>query len=247
MLVRHTTDDTFECITQEHHALVSGLLASAWLPTRLPPLLVQVIGWHDNPWRPVDREPLYNTETGLPHDFVDYPKSEKIEFYQRGLDQMESVHPWMAYMISRHYTTFAGTRDLDDFNDSESERRERLAERIDDALIDYADEALDWIKFFDVWSLYLCMAGSETVEGTVPVWLRDPSDWATAPDETEIELSWTDDVTLELSPWPFARETVTLDLHLRRLPRRADDPGELEALWQAADREVRPLTIERRA
>ncbi len=245
MLVRPTIDDTFECITQEHHALVSGLLASAWLPTRLPPLLVQVIGWHDNPWRPIDRDPDYHPDTGLPHDFVSYPMELKLECYREGLDDLESVHPWMAYMISRHYTAFAGTRELEEFNEHEARRRERLADRIAPELIDYADEALEWVQFFDVLSLYLGLAGPRSTPDALPRWLEDPNDWSLAPDETELELTWEDDATLAVEPWPFARETVTLDLHLRRLTRRADDEDDLETLWKKADLDVRPMTLRR--
>ena len=245
MLIRSTTNGTYECITQEHHALLSGVLAGAWLPTRLPALLVQAIGLHDNPWRAVDADPIFDSEAGLPHDFLHYPKAEKIAFYRSGIDELEEVHPYIAYVVSRHYTTFAGTRDATTLTEPEAERRERLAEQIRDQLIDEADVALEWVKFFDILSLYVCLAGPKSVDATIPAWLADPTDWGVAPDETEIALEWKDDQTLAVDPWPFLRPELRFELYGRRLAQTFDDAEAMQEAWGQAETVVRPIQFVR--
>jgi hypothetical protein len=245
MLIRTTTDGTHECMTQEHHALLSGVLAGAWLPTRLPALLVQAIGLHDNPWRPVDAEPTFDPEAGLPHDFLGYPKAEKLDFYRRGIDQLEEVHPYVAYVVSRHYTTFAGTKDAEALTEPEAERRERLAERIRRPLLDEADVALEWVKYFDILSLYICLDGPRATEDSVPPWLEDPTDWAEAPDGTELEFEWRDDRTLAIEPWPFTSKAMDYCLHFRRLDGRTDDAEAFREQWADAPMDVRPVEFVR--
>jgi hypothetical protein len=243
MLIRHRTDGSFECITQEHHALISGLLATEWAPTRLDPLLIQTIGLHDNPWREADTAPAYDPETGLPYDFLSYPTPRKLVMYDTGLSALEALHPWTAYIVSRHYTTFAGTRDIDEFTAQEQTRRERLAEQISETRLADSDDALAWVKFFDVASLYLCLGGPKASDDSVPAWLEDPSTWNEAPDGTEVEWNWYDDGSVGLRPWPFARAELTVDIHHRRLDGPVDNPEALGSTWTDASRGVRQVTF----
>lgn len=243
MLIRHTTDETFEVTPQEHHAMLSGMLAQAWAQCHLHPALSSAITLHDAPWRDVDAEPLFNPETGLPHDFIDYPMDEKISFYRRGIDHLERVHPYVAYMVSLHYTTFAGTKGVERLQAPERERRERLEARLDESFASGAERALEWVKFFDVFSLHLCLTGPRAVDEAIPRWLRDSSAWSTAPDGTDLTLGWSDARTLEVSPWPFDKAELTFDLHHRVLRQRADNPDALRSSWDEADLSRRPLRL----
>lgn len=248
MLIRPTADQTFECVTQEHHAVVSGMLAHAWVGSleggRLDPLWVQAIGLHDNPWRASDAEPSLDEERGLPHDFITYPMDDKIALYRRGLDALEEVHPFVAHLVSRHYTTFSGTRDLERLNRPERERRARLEGLIDPARLDGSDQALAWIKFFDIFSLHLCLTGPRTQQDAIPRWLTDPDRWSTAPDGTELELRWRDDTTLSVEPWPFVAQELSCELYLRVLDERIDEPQALQSVWDAASVQMRSVRLE---
>lgn len=244
MLIRPTTDSTFECITQEHHAVVSGLLAAAWAESRLDPLLVQAIGLHDNPWRPSDAEPLYNEERGLPHDFITFPMDQKIALYRQGIDQLEEVHPWIAHLVSRHYTTFSGTRDVEELQVPEEMRRQRLEQVITSARLEASDEALRWVKFFDIFSLHLCLTGPRAKQGAIPRWLSDPDKWSTAPDGTELELRWSDESTLSVTPWPFEGTGLGCELYVRVLDSPHESAGALQQVWNEAQLETRPLRLQ---
>ena len=243
MLIRPTTDATFECLSQEQHALLSGVLAGAWTPSRLDPMLVQIIGLHDTPWRAHDRTPELDPDAGLPHDFISYPMGPKIEMYREGIDQLEALHPYAAYLVSRHYTTFAGTRDAAELTEPEAERRRRLEDELADDLVEAADEDLGWIKFFDIFSLHLCLTGPGADPESIPRWLQDPTGWATAPDETELEIAWSDDATLTVDPWPFAHGQLHFDLHLRILSERSDTEPALLDRWEDAPHRTRPLAL----
>jgi len=243
MLIRHTADDTYELVPQEHHATLSGLLSRAWAPCHLQPTLVTAITLHDAPWRDVDTAPRFNPDTGLPHDFIDYPIDDKIAFYREGIDKLERLHPYVAYMVSLHYTTFAGTTDVARLQALERERRERLAEVIDEPLVSGAERALEWVKFFDVFSLHLCLTGPKALEEVIPRWLRDPSSWSTAPDDTALSLAWRDDTTLTVSPWPFDEAELTLDLFYRPLGQRVGSPEALRQRLEAAPLSRRRLSL----
>jgi len=243
MLVRERTDGVFECITQAHHAFLSGVLAGAWLPSSLEPELVQAIGLHDNPWRPVDADPMFDSESGLPFDFVDYPVEAKVEFYRDGLDALEAVHPWVAYLVSRHYTTFAGTEDVEALTEPEARRRERLEERLREPFLAVSGRAMDWMKYFDIFSLYVAQNGPAAQREGIPPWLHDWESWSEAPDGTPLELEWRADGRLGLEPWPFAAEELSFDLEYRGLATRFEEESAFREAWASANRGVRTVTF----
>lgn len=253
MLVRTRKDGGAECIMQAHHALLSGVLAAAWRPTRLPPRVVQAIGWHDDPWRPVDREPTLNPETGWPEDFVDVSIEQKVDFYREGIDSLEAVDPYVAYLVSRHYTTFAGTRDVEALCGPERKRRERLEARLSERQLQGADRAIAWMKYFDVWSLYLCLGGPEAADAAVPPWL-DPenNDWLEAPDGTRPSFEWQDDTTIDIEAegasargetGVFGDETLGCPIEFRYLDGTCNEQQELSAKWRDAPMRTRHLDV----
>lgn len=245
MLIRERTDGEVECIAQEHHAFLSGVLAGAWLPSSIEPELVQAIGLHDNPWRAVDADPMFDEASGLPYDFVAYPVEAKVEFYRDGIDALESVHPWVAYLVSRHYTTFAGTKDVEALTEPEAERRERLEDRLREPVLEASERAMEWMKYFDIFSLYVAQNGPSADDEEIPPWLRDWRSWSEAPDGTPLELEWQGDERLALEPWPFAAETLSFDLEYRRLPGRFSSEAAFREAWSGADRGVRTLEFVR--
>lgn len=243
MLIRTTHNQTFECIPQEQHALISGMLAHAWAPTRLGPLWVQAIALHDTAWRPADAAPTFNPATGLPHDFIDYPTGAKVALYEAGIQTLEGIHPWVATLVSLHYTTFSGTRDIEDLQAHERARRARLAPQIAQELRAMNDGALRWIKFFDILSLYICLTGPDAAPDSIPRWLRDPDKWAHAPDATQLTLRWQDDHTLALGTWPFTTDSMRLTLYPRLLPARLENPAQMAATWCQASCRPREIAL----
>src|SRR5690554_942038 len=192
MLIRPTLEGTFECIYQEHHALLSGVLAGAWAPSCLDSRLLQAMGLHDTPWRSCDAAPLFDARSGLPHDFISYPELEKYAFYSSGTDDLERVDPLAAYLVSRRYAGFADPGKSPQFCDSEAERQRRLLLLLSAEEQAPIEVALSWIDFFDIFSLYLCLTGPRARQEALPSWVTLPR----APDATELAFSWVDDLTL---------------------------------------------------
>ena len=241
MLIRKTIDDRFECITQEQHAFASGLLAAAWQRTRLDPHLVQVIGVHDTPWRRADQGLLFDEATGLPHDFITYPMDQKVHMYSEGLDEIEEIDPLAAYLVSLHYTTFSGTRDHEPLTRPEQARRERLERFVGDDVD--VDDALGWIKFFDILSLYLCLTGPRAEPGSIPRWL-DGDGWQTSPDGAELALEWRDDRTLSLQAWPFVEDELRVPLRMRVFDSRFSNASDMRRAWSACEPTQRSLLLQ---
>lgn len=244
MLIRNTTDASFECISQEQHALVSGALAAAWNPTRLDPMLVQLIGAHDNAWRASDAQPLYNPATGLPFDFINYPMAPKIALYRRGVDMLEDVDPWLASMVSKHYCTFAGTLNIEGFQQTEAARRARLAELIAPGYLAQKDDALRWLKFFDIFSLALCLTGPGALRDAIPRWLQDPDAWSRAPDGHTVRIRWRSDARVEVDNWPFAPAELSLRLNPRVLTQKFMSQDALDQSWGKIPMKMRDILLQ---
>lgn len=239
MLIRPTLEGTFECIYQEHHALLSGVLAGAWAPTPIDSRLLQIIGLHDTPWRSSDAAPHFNARTGLPHDFISYPDVEKYAFYSSGTDDLERVDPLAAYLVSRRYAGFADPGRSPQFCEGESERQRRLLPLLSAEEQATIERDLSWIDFFDIFSLYLCLSGPGARQEAIPSWVTIPK----APDASELAFSWGDDLTLRLSPWPFTVPELNVHIYLRELTQRSADVAELREHWGAAEHRVRGVRL----
>lgn len=200
MLVRRPQDGSEIAIHQEQHALLSGVLAAAWRPS-LHPRLIAAITLHDAPWRSIDSGPRKDPQGGI-IDFVSYPIAERLEFYTTGIDELEQVDPYVAYMVSLHYSSFAGMAKMTQFRAAESERRARLQPLLGRLAADVARD-LKWLQFFDVLSLHLCLTGPDVPTENLPVWLRDDARWSTAPDGRRHALEWTNAHTSRIYPFPF--------------------------------------------
>ncbi|RMF13961.1 MAG: DUF3891 family protein [Candidatus Dadabacteria bacterium] len=244
-------NDHCRLITQEQHALLSGVLAEAWADggnETLHPMLRQAIGLHDNAWRAADRAPRWNPDTSGIHDFVSIPDDERLLLYGGGLDQLERVHPYIAALVSMHYTRFSGTVHLESLQKQESARRERLAQLCGFPNRDILEQSLTldlkWLQFFDALSLWICLTTPGIREDTIPAWIT-PERWAVIPGTGQaLQPVWADPRTVRLQPFP-CREPFQFSLYFRRLP-ATDWPSAdaLEQAWADAPVGVLPLRIE---
>ena len=241
MLVRRRKDGRRECIHQEHHGLISALLGGLWDRSFGTRLMV-AIALHDNPWREADRVPLFDDETEDIVDFVQLPTARRLPFYQSGIDALEDVDPYVAYLTSRHYTAFKGTEQHVDFQAEERERRERLRRRLTRTSLAHEDDDLAWLQFFDVLSLYLCLTGPDVDEGTLPGWLAATDRWSTTPRGRTIGLSWRSRDVLELDPWPLRDPEGSIELNSRVMERPLS-AEQLEAQWASTPWTARTVRL----
>jgi hypothetical protein len=242
MLIRRNAQGEVHAIDQAHHAHLSGILAGSWR-ARLHARLVAAITLHDDPWRDADSVPRLNPQTGLPHDFIDYPVERRVDLYCDGLDALERLDSYVAFMVSKHYTTFAGTRDVEPFQTRERARRDRLVPLLDETLVEHADDDLRWMKYFDVLSLHICLTGPDVDESDLPIWLRDSTAWSTAPDGTELDLEWLAPDHLAVSPWPFAEDGIVWELRQRPLGGPFPDADTLRTAFDDTPVEHRSIRL----
>lgn len=232
--------------TQHDHGIFTGQLAHAW-DLDLPMESVLTNTLHDLAWEPLDdlsTGPIpFDPARGALHDFITLPKADKMALYAAGLDALERVHPYAGLLISLHYSVFF-PRDPDTarYHAREDARRARLSATLGLSGDDDPDLQRDyaWLKFFDVVSLYACLAQPGADEGACPRWLG-PSYTVEGRHYT---FSWDGPDTLVIDPFD-ARGHAPI---LARIPYRELDArpfADAEALrraWLDAPVQVWELT-----
>lgn len=248
MLVQRR-DGWLRLVTQHEHALGAGEMATHWGGRSgrdpAPFLLVAAVGLHDVAWRPLDRRPLLDPTSGLPHAFDAHPLEARLSAYREGLDRMEGCDPWIGLLGSRHYSSFFEPDRAPEFLEAEDRRRarlrEELAERgrpVDEARL---ERHLAVLQLLDRLSLVACLTGPDVPEAERRPWLRGP--FLGEADE-RFGYRWRDRGTLQVDPFPF-RAPFDVELGCRTLP--AGPYGSQEALtsaWRSAERGALRVRLE---
>jgi len=240
MLVQARFDGRLRLFRQHDHALLSGELAMSWVgierePHLLPFDLVLATALHDFAWSDLDRTPTLDPESGRPHAFNTLPLEPKLEAYARGLDQMERLSAYSAFLASLHYTSFLETESAGAFQDAEAERRRRLGSamdveaRSDEQLL----EELAYLQLFDNLSIFLCLSPPSVDDGEQHGWVDDLRH-LNSPNGSILHFTWLDEDLLHVDPFPF-RAALPLQLRYRELPQQEfESQEELSTLWAAA-------------
>jgi hypothetical protein len=270
MLVQVRDDETW-LVRQQDHALLSGQMAQAWGapgfdlpgPHHLMTIAASI---HDVGWQEVDDAPLLNPATGAPHNVFDYPTEGKLEFFPRGVDRAEQVHPLVGLLNSLHYSTFGFLLGEAEFQRHESERQRRLRRAVEPRWLFAGEDSdtvirtqLEFLRLLDRLSLFIC----NMVPGSRGLHLPGPDPKAVDPWEAwagylgadlfehvpenrtmrPLELRWDGDNRLVLDPFPF-QEPVRVLLPYRRLAgERVADAAQLRERWTAGESRVHELTL----
>lgn len=240
MLVQERSDG-LGLITQHDHAALSGELAHAWRGVRgegaLPHRLVWAVTMHDLAWIEQDAWGWWSQDQGRLASFHDVPIAERVALYGRGLDALEAIHPYVATLVSLHYTSFTSSPAQGVFLDAEADRRERLGRELgEEGEPEALAAALRWLKCFDRLSLFICLTSPALEPGNAPPWLGAESA-GLAGDGTRLGLRWRDGATLELDPFPFGPAPLEVRVPLRRVAeRRFAGPGAMSAALASAAR-----------
>jgi hypothetical protein len=202
-------------ITQNDHALLSGKLAYDYR-VRLPYELSLAIALHDLGWVEADSQPLWDEENRVPFSFVDYPHSLRVALYRQGIEQVSRIHPYAGYLVSLHYQSFLEVRDRE-FGAVEEERRTRLKKRISDFSKKESERSLKVLKFFDHFSLWLCLAPPGVLSHSLPSWLtpellEDPFTGE------KYKLQFVTPREGMIEPYPFLSPSVDLTIPFREIP-----------------------------
>lgn len=247
-------------IGQPSHAWLSGQLARAWGNDEFGVVeprqdVCLAADQHDLGWLPVDLEPIFDRETGLPRPFMNMPLDVHLDLWTRGPRQMVTQSSYAALLVSMHGWRLYDRRDLTKGSAEDAQAvRAFLSEQraFQDDLIDRLgpdsaqlerNSLLLWT--WDYLSLALCLnwdpataKGAPTRDGLSDLQL---SSAAAGADGSDRAGSFT------VEPWPFGAETLTVRCEGRRLPARFRDETEMRRGFSEAPLEVLELELARSA
>ena len=213
--------DLLRVITQPDHARFAAELLSLWRTDGLPDhprreQLLLAVREHDNGWREADAAPRVDPAARRPFDFTRYPRSDRLEIWQRGIWRFADQQPYSALLIAEHAEAIHQplSRDWKSF----FERFEPLRQDwLDRAASDRSEVKADYLHLetADAISLAYCTRRETPWEGKS----------TTAQVRGEV---------LHLEPFPLAG-TTTFQIPVRRIPNRpyATDSGVGSALARA--------------
>jgi hypothetical protein len=247
-------------IGQPSHAWVSGQLARAWGNERFGAVhpreeVCLAAEQHDIGMAGWDLEPSFNPQTGLPHGFVEMPLDVHLGLWSAAAPRVLRQSRYAAMLISMHGVRLYELRDLakmdpagaDTIRSFFTAQRAFQAElvasmRADPATAPFATDELiqrasDLLWTWDGFSLALCLGWAPWGAKHVPV----------AGDGPGVEVRLTPILAatgpIEVDPWPFAADRVSVQCEGQRLPAGGyANASELRAGLGAARWET--LTIE---
>ncbi len=212
MLLRPDGDDAI-AIGQPAHAWLSGQLARAWREPFEPWEEVCLAAeQHDIGMAAWDRAPKLNPKTGLPRSFMELELDDHLEIWWRAAPLALQQSRYAALLVSMHGTALYERRNRDDarvraFLDGQAELQARLLDslRADPRTAPFAADELVRRNQQLVWRWDSLSLG--------------------------LLLEWPQ---LELDPWPFRDDRVSLRCEGRRLTGRFDDEEAMRAALDAA-------------
>ena len=211
-------DNHVRLISQHDHARAAGTIARNWVgigslpspPDELTEKVLFAIDNHDVGWCRSDATPRWDALTKLPYSFFGITADKAVEIWSEGIDSCASFHPFSGYLVSLHFSSLAAggrrgaplevSKVLNGFIHAESKRQKELDALIEPKHIDAIENSVSLLGVCDTLSLLACRAPEIT-----------PPDAAVHPliqGGLKVKTANTDD--LEISPWPFSKDSVEL-------------------------------------
>jgi hypothetical protein len=227
------------CITQPTHAWVSGQLARAWGNAAFgsfAPYEAVCLGaeQHDIGWLPWEAAPTFNPNTGYPHNFTEVAPEVHTQLWAGAKQLAMPMGRYVALLVSLHgtglYERFThwknspqSTQVVEAFLQQEKKFQQHLIDQLgqDSAYKPYiSPEAIarnqKLVATWDALSLAICMGVTKpqqfeqvpAASGNVTLTLAPLQD---------------DPTQLQVEPWSFQTEQVTVVLEGRILERSSDE------------------------
>jgi hypothetical protein len=211
MLLRKDGDAVI-AIGQPAHAWLSGQLARAWDEPFEPWEEVCLAAeQHDLGMAPWDAAPKLNPKTGLPRSFMELELDDHLEIWWRAAPLVLQQSRYAALLVSMHGTALYERRNLED-------------ERVRTFLDGQAELQAELLETLRADPRTAPFAGDEIVRRNQQlVWRWD-----------SLSLGLLLDWELELHPWPFRDDRLSLRCEGRRLEGRFDDEEAMRAALAAA-------------
>jgi hypothetical protein len=213
-------------ITQPDHARLAADLLEHWPEAGRHPrydAIALAAREHDNGWRELDADMVFDHESGRALDFVDAPELVKQSVWPRGVDRLGETAPYAAALVARHaifvYDAHRGRASWPSFFDRMAARRDALLQRAgvsaDDLDADYR-----YLCVADLLSLTFC------------------NGWGDDHERLGVRARCVDGV-LTIAPPILGPESVPLRVRARRLEnRRYASAADLRTAFEDAPLEL---------
>ena len=217
MIVR-PRDNHVRLISQHDHARAAGTIARNWAgieslpppPDELRDKVLFAVDNHDVGWCRSDATPKWDEMTKLPYSFFGITADKVLEIWAEGVDSCASFHPFAGYLVSLHFSSLAAggregaprevSRVLNGFIHAESKRQKKLDALIGPEHRDAIENSVSLLRVCDTLSLLACRAPEIT-----------PPDDAVHPlTQSGLKVKTANVDDLEISPWPFSRDSLKL-------------------------------------
>ncbi|WP_270181557.1 DUF3891 family protein [Alkalihalobacillus sp. CinArs1] len=246
-MIVYEHNDCFVMIRQHEHALLSGQLAKKLNRTYWPDLSYQydvlyAIHHHDRGWKTLDSVPIWNDDEKFPFSFMDYPLPIKLDYYQKGIEEVLNYSSYAAYLCSKHYQSFfkqATSRRGVSFYNHESKRQKDLLHdfEVQEDLFTFHFQLL---QFFDDLSLYVCFQEPGVTKENELTWFKEgfsQSFYFLEKDE-RILANWKDDHTIQLSH-PLIPTDERFSIQIKRVPKELVQKDGIASAYEATSVEHR--------
>jgi hypothetical protein len=246
-------------IGQPSHAWVSGQFARGWGNGQFdsPKPWEEVClaaEQHDVGMARWDLEPTFNSDTGLPHSFLEMPIETHLELWSDGPRQLIRQSRYAAVLGSMHGVRLYELRDLDalpaaqadavrTFMDEQRRFQQQLLTTLgaDPATAAAATPAVigrnsQLIWTWDFLSLVVCLDWAPSTARAVPT--------TSERDAVDVRLAQgADHGALIVDPWPFSSPTLTVRCEGQRLNARYESADELSRAFASAPWETLTVTL----
>ncbi len=243
MIVRPVKGEV-RLITQHDHARAAGTLARRWVGgNALPPLpggsrkaFYFAVDNHDVGWCRHDASPRLDPATNLPFSFFGTTAEEATEIWTEGVAFCEAHRPFAGYMVSVHFCTLAEAGlsgappeelgFLQKFVRAEHERQAALVRCMSGEENACKEKAAFLLRACDTLSLLACRAPEIM-----------PPEGRTHPlAGSGLRVRSAGGDTLEVGPWPFDAESLSLRFPGLTIQRGRFESGEdLEEALRVAE------------
>jgi hypothetical protein len=233
-------------IGQASHAWISGQLARAWGNERFPrpepyEEVCLAAEQHDVGMAIWDLDPALNPDSGLPYSFMEMPLPVHLALWTAAPERLLTQSRLAAVLVSMHGWRLYRRRKLDQLPSEEAEAvrvylaaqrrfRERLGGDFDDRELELASQLI-WT--WDFLSLAICLNWSERTAQEVP----------TVDGSVDMQIAAAGRRRIQLEPWPFETDAMTVRCEARRLDGRYETDEALGAALSSASWETLELEL----
>ncbi|WP_028547749.1 DUF3891 family protein [Paenibacillus sp. UNC451MF] len=220
MIIRETEQE-FVMTTQHDHAGLSAHIAAQFcddifLGDVYIPDVLQAITEHDRAWIRLDHTPIWNDQDHVPFSFSDYPMLPKLVLYKLGIDEVEQMSEYAAFLCSKHYASFQQLQhsshpDCIAFCSGEARRQARIQEKLKFPK-EMIERHFQLLQLCDDISLYVGLNNPGSTKDKEHPWFRDGftlSEPLLPDGSRRLIAEWLNEKEIRMTPFPFKHDFKT--------------------------------------